>query len=85
MLGEIIEEEKLEVSVQYVRSAENLADALTRVPKAWRSDQVTRVSAAAIETDKEIFSLEDIKTPSARQRCMQLLHNRFICTFTLLQ
>ena len=59
-LRELIEEENLVVSVQYVRSAENLADALTRVPKAWLSENAACMSAAAVNTGKTV-SLEAIQ------------------------
>ena len=36
-LREIIDQENLEISVQFVRSSENVADPLTRVPKIWLS------------------------------------------------
>ena len=90
-LKEIIEVERLDVSVEYVRSAENLADSLTRVPKAWLKESIrpTGASAAGItglegptDSDEIKASLKDIKKIHEQchfgvERTLELARQRF--------
>ena len=57
VLREIKKQEKLEMDVQLVRSEENLADSLTRVPRTWLTDEVATRSDTVlfgrVVSDKE--------------------------------
>jgi len=62
MIAELIEQEKLKISVKQVESARNKADQLTRVPKKWlavsHQDQVG-VSMVAVANHLEQKSLQE--------------------------
>lgn len=72
-LKEIIEVEGLDVSVEYVRSAENLADSLTRVPRAWLKEPIRTMgtSAAGIKghTDSQEGKASFMDIRKIHERC----------------
>lgn len=65
-LREIVEQENLEIQIVLVRSSDNLADTLTRIPKSWlmgsKNDEVAVASSAS-----QMVDLSDIKT--IHERC----------------
>jgi len=59
MVAELIELYDLEVRVRLVKSEENLADALTRVPRSWLQTQVCAVGCASNYSIPAIRDLHD--------------------------
>ena len=88
-LREIIEEEKLVITVNYVRSADNLADDLTRVPKTWLHNEqvyggieVTESSGFAAVSETPNVSFKNIKEIHEQchfgvDRTLELARGRF--------
>jgi transposase InsO family protein/ribonuclease HI len=82
-LREIIEQEKLKVSVHFVRSSENLADPLTRVPTSWLSPKRDEeVVAAPALTAVGNATLDDVRIIHDRchfgvDRTLELARERY--------
>ena len=81
-LKEIIEQENLKISIQFVRSSENLADQLTRVPKSWLSPQTDDevVAASALTAGKA--TIDDVRVIHERchfgvDRTLELARERY--------
>ena len=65
-LRDVIAEEQLDIDVRLVRSADNLADRLTRVPKSWWQKRWLAVPAITVTT-APVPTLQDIR--AIHDRC----------------
>lgn len=79
-IREIIAQEKLNISIHLVRSEENLADALTRVPKHWEKSDTAELALGCAESDSVNF--QRIKEIHNRchfgvERTLQLAQERY--------
>ena len=81
ILQDIIAQENLQVSVEYVRSAENLADELTRVPRAW-TQHSTESNVLTASAGLDCVSLDSVRAIHERghfgvDRTLQLAQERY--------
>lgn len=60
-LREIIDEQSLNITVQLVRSAENRADLLTRVPSHWLKMRTDVLVGMSVSADADVNSVEPIE------------------------
>jgi ribonuclease HI len=82
---EVVAEENLDISVRWVRSADNLADKLTRVPSKWLRMQINGGLAtvvANVDTELGSPSLQDVREIHDRchfgvDRTLELARERF--------
>lgn len=79
ILRDIIEQEGLQISVEYVRSTENLADVLTRVPRDWTHPS-NETGAAAVTPSG--VNLEEVRVVHERghfgiDRTLQLAREKY--------
>lgn len=77
---EIIAQEGLQVSIQFVKSEENKADALTRVPKKW--EKIDTIACSALTDGSDSWSLQDLVAVHQRghfgvERTLQLARERY--------
>ena len=80
-LKEIIDQEELEIQVVFVRSSENRADTLTRVPKSWlvqpkKDDTVVACCAGQFVSLADIQAIHD-RCHMGVDRTLQLARERF--------
>lgn len=66
-LQEVVCQEGLKLSVQYVRSAENRADPLTRVPKIWLREESVRSLPGLAAMNAQRISLDEVR--AVHDRC----------------